>query len=151
MNAPRFRTLLVALDQSPRAPAVLAASVDLARRLEGQLILFRAVGIPLDIPAEALSQAPSELASILEAKARRDLEARAREVPPELFRKLSVKVGIPWEAICRDAREEGADLIVIGSHGFSGIDRLLGTTAGRVVNHADRSVIVVRDAHRAER
>jgi nucleotide-binding universal stress UspA family protein len=47
---------------------------------------------------------------------RRDLEVRAREV-----------------------------LIVIGSHGFSGIDRLLGTTAGRVVNHADRSVIVVRD------
>ena len=38
----------------------------------------------------------------------------------------------------------GADLIVVGSHGYSGIDHLLGTTAARVVNHADRSVLVVR-------
>ena len=35
-------------------------------------------------------------------------------------------------------------LIVIGSHGYGGIDHLLGTTAARVVNHADRPVLVVR-------
>lgn len=151
MSTPRFQTILVALDSSPRAPVVLAAAIELARRLGGQLILFRAVGLPLDIPEEALSQPPSALAGILESKARRDLDARAREVPPELFRKTSVKVGIAWEAICRDAREEGADLVVIGSHGFSGMDRLLGTTAARVVNHADRSVIVVRDPSPPER
>jgi nucleotide-binding universal stress UspA family protein len=37
-----------------------------------------------------------------------------------------------------------AALILIGSHGYSGLDHLLGTTAARVVNHADRSVLVVR-------
>jgi nucleotide-binding universal stress UspA family protein len=35
-------------------------------------------------------------------------------------------------------------LIVIGAHGYGIVDRILGTTAGRVVNHADRSVLVVR-------
>jgi nucleotide-binding universal stress UspA family protein len=46
----------------------------------------------------------------------------------------------------RPARAIGADLIVIGSHGYGGLDRVLGTTAARVVNHADRSVLVVRNA-----
>ena len=36
------------------------------------------------------------------------------------------------------------DLIVIGSHGFGTIDRILGTTAAKVVNHAERNVLVVR-------
>jgi len=35
---------------------------------------------------------------------------------------------------------------VIGSHGYGGLDRLLGTTAARVVNHADRNVLIVRNA-----
>ena len=41
-----------------------------------------------------------------------------------------------------------ADLIVLGSHGYHGLDRLLGTTAGKVVNLARRNVLVVhgRDA-----
>ena len=145
MTTPTFRSMLVALDSSPRAPGVLAAAVDLAQRLGAKLILFRAVGIPLDLPPEALVQSPGALPGILTAHAMLDLEARAQSVPPELFRKVSVKIGVSWEAICNDAKEEDVDLIVIGSHGFSGLDRLLGTTAARVVNHADRSVIVVRD------
>jgi len=48
------------------------------------------------------------------------------------------------DVICRTARELDADLIVIGSHGYGGIDRVLATTAARVVNHADRSVLVAR-------
>jgi nucleotide-binding universal stress UspA family protein len=36
------------------------------------------------------------------------------------------------------------DLIVIGSHGYGALDHVLGTTAAKVVNHADRSVLVVR-------
>ena len=39
----------------------------------------------------------------------------------------------------------GADCIVIGSHGYSGFDRILGTNAAKVVNHAECSVLVVRE------
>jgi nucleotide-binding universal stress UspA family protein len=42
------------------------------------------------------------------------------------------------------ARELSVDLIAIGSHGYSPVDHVLGTTAAKVVNHADRSVLVVR-------
>lgn len=146
----RFQRLLVAVDASPRAAGVLRSAVALARAHGGKLILFRAVGLPLDIPPEAFSQPPAALPAILEAKAKTELESRAGDVPKELFEKTAVRLGVPWEAICQAAHEEDVDLIVIGSHGFSGIDRLLGTTAGRVVNHADRSVLVVREPPQRE-
>lgn len=141
----KYRSVLVCLDTSPRAPGVLAAAVDLAPRLDAKLILFRAVGVPREIPEEAVSHAPDDLGGILMTYARRDLQARARQIPPGLVLKVTVKIGVAWEAICADAKDERVDLIVIGSHGFSGLDRVLGTTAARIVNHADRSVFVSRD------
>jgi nucleotide-binding universal stress UspA family protein len=139
------RILLVALDSSPRAPGVLAEGNDLAQKLGGKLILVRAVGIPHEIPAEALTASPDGVTQILERLARTELEAQARGVPEGLLAKTLVVLGVPWEVICREGEEVNADLIVLGSHGYSGIDRLLGTTASRVVNHSRRSVLVVRD------
>jgi len=57
-----------------------------------------------------------------------------------------VREGVAWDAICREAKSDGDDLIVMGSHGYSGLDRLLGTTASRVVNNAPCSVLVARGA-----
>jgi universal stress protein F len=54
-------------------------------------------------------------------------------------------------SIERAAAENDVDMIVIGSHGYHGLDRVLGTTAAKVVNHADRSVLVVRDSQRLTR
>ena len=52
---------------------------------------------------------------------------------------------MPWEGVCRVARERQVDLIVVGSHGYGGaMDHILGTTAAKIVNHADRNVLVVR-------
>ena len=84
MSSLRFKTILVALDNSPRAPAVLDHAAELARRFGGQLVLFRAVGIPLEIPPQAFSQPPAALPRLLEAHARDELAARAKELPPSL-------------------------------------------------------------------
>ena len=142
--APEADLIVVALDTSARASAVLAAAIELARTYGGKLVLVRAVGIPIEIPTEAFVAPPNKVPEILERIARNDLETRAKEVPAELLAGVRVTTGVPWEVICREAKSAEADLIVIGSHGFSGIDRLIGTTASRVVNHADRSVLVVR-------
>jgi nucleotide-binding universal stress UspA family protein len=42
------------------------------------------------------------------------------------------------------ARTVDVDLIVLGSHCYHGLDRVLGTVAAKVVNRADRDVFVVR-------
>lgn len=145
MSLKKPRTIIAALDNSPRAQGVLDEAIDLAQKLGGQIVLVRAVGIPHEIPPEALNAEPGNVPEILERIAREGLEKLASTVPEGLLKGVRVNTGVPWQVICRDADEEKADLIVIGSHGYHGIDRLLGTTASRVVNHAHRSVLVVRE------
>jgi nucleotide-binding universal stress UspA family protein len=53
--------------------------------------------------------------------------------------------GIPYEEILKFAEEKNIDLIVIGTHGRKGIDRVLfGSTAERVVRNASCPVLTVR-------
>ncbi len=144
MSVLEIRKILVGLDSSPRSAQVLEAAVGLAQRFGAEIILCHSVGIPFDFPADALGLSPNALPGIMEEAARRDLEARARALPPEIKHKVDIQIGTPWQVIVNLAKDEDADLIVIGSHGYSGLDRVIGTTAARVVNHTDRAVLVVR-------
>ena len=131
-------------DASPRAANVLETAIELARRTGGKLILFRSVGVPHEIPVEAYSMTPSNLAAMLEREARSYLDKVAEAIPREMLADTLVHVGTPWQGLCSAADQQEVDMIVIGSHGYSGLDRLLGTTAAKVVNHAKQSVLVVR-------
>ncbi|NUP13468.1 MAG: universal stress protein [Polyangiaceae bacterium] len=141
-----MKTILVAIDGSEREQGVLDAAVALARSSGAKLLLFRSVGLPHGLPAPALTMTPDEVGRFLEDEARRALEARASELGVDLVAGICVVIGTAWQSILRAATQADAELIVIGSHGYSGIDHLLGTTAAKVVNHADRSVLVVRTA-----
>lgn len=141
--------ILVALDGSSRAPGVLAAAAEVAARFDAVLVPFRAVSIPPEFPPSAHVPHGDPLPKYLEDTARAELAALAtpltvRRDPPVLGH------GQPWRAILDAAREQGADLIVLGSHGYAGIDRVLGTTAARVVNLAARNVLVVHESHESD-
>jgi nucleotide-binding universal stress UspA family protein len=139
-----MQRILVALDGSPRAPAVLSVAIALARKMGGTLYLMRAVGIPAGLPSDVWKQSEESLPDVLRHSAASYLEGVAKNVPQELLAGLRAVVGSPWSAICAQAQEDAVDVIIIGAHGYGAIDRLLGTTAAKVVNHADRSVLVVR-------
>jgi len=63
-----------------------------------------------------------------------------------------VEVGVAWEQILRVARDEAADLIVIGTHGRTGLNRLLlGSVAERVVREARCPVLTVRPPQGAQK
>jgi nucleotide-binding universal stress UspA family protein len=134
------KKFLVAVDGSKSQVKVFAEAVALAKRLDAEVVVFRAVALPVELPEAALSVRPDQVAEIVLADARRAVEqligserARAR-----------VELGTAWRQILDAAKAEKADLVVIGSHGYGGLDRLLGTTAAKIVNHADRSVLVIR-------
>jgi nucleotide-binding universal stress UspA family protein len=139
-----MRRILVALDGSPHAHQVLAAAIDLANHTDGKLLLFRAVEVPLESTALAFSMPPADLEAQMQKAAEAALADYTHQVPPERLEGARVGVGSPWRAICDAASEAGVDLIVVGSQGYGMVERILGTTASRVVNHADRSVLVVR-------
>lgn len=141
-----MKRILVGLDSSSRAPAVLAAAARLAELTGASLIVFRAIGVPPDMPREILEISDQRLEDILRRNAYADLERQTQALPAGRVERILTEVATAWDGICRAAKAVEADLIVIGSHGYGGLDRILGTTAAKVVNHADRNVLVVRNA-----
>lgn len=139
-----MKRILVALDGSPHAVKVLQAAVELAHFTDGKLILFRAVEVPTEAVALSFSLPPGELEAQMQKAAEATLADYRQQVPAERLEGARIRVGSPWRAICDAATEANVDLIVVGSQGHGTIDRILGTTASRVVNHADRNVLVVR-------
>jgi nucleotide-binding universal stress UspA family protein len=142
-----MKRVLVALDGSAAQAEVLAAAIVLARSQGSRLVLFHAVSMPTALPQEALSVAPDQVPDLLSKRAEAELTRLAETVPATLLESARVEVGSPWHAVVNAADRDAVDLIVIGAHGHGGIDRLLGTTAAKIVDHAKCSVLVVRGAH----
>jgi nucleotide-binding universal stress UspA family protein len=138
-----MKRVLVCLDGSPAQTAVLDAAATLAEALGAKLILFHAVAIPVQLPQQALAVPPTDVGGLLSDMARTQLEELAQP-RAELVDRIQVELGTAWRAVCETAKADGVDLVVIGSHGYGGIDRLLGTTAAKIVDHAPCSVYVVR-------
>jgi nucleotide-binding universal stress UspA family protein len=138
---------LAAIDDSGRAPLVFRTAVALAKQLKAELFLVRVLSVPPEIPAAAHSH-PDHLEEQLDNQARAELQALMKEAPDLLFGPPSVVQGDPWRRILDVARELDVDLIVLGSHRYHGLDRLLGTVAAKVVNHADRNVFIVHERRR---
>jgi universal stress protein F len=140
-----MKPILVGLDGSARAPAVLAAATRIAGAQGARVVLVRSVGLPPDVPQDFWKTTDEPLLDVLKRRAKHDLDEQAATLPPVVLGGVEIAVGVPWQAICEMARTLRVDLIVIGSHGYAGFDRLLGTTAAKVVNHAQCSVLVVRE------
>jgi universal stress protein A len=140
-----FTKILVGLDGSPRQPAVLSQAVELADRCGGVLHLVRAMQVPVSIPALAWSLQGDDFAKFLIEHGQRDLAAVEAELPAGLVAQRWCELAQPADLLCKLAVDVGADLIVIGSHGYDRVDRLLGTTAAKVANRAPCSVMVVRE------
>jgi nucleotide-binding universal stress UspA family protein len=64
----------------------------------------------------------------------------------QIKKRQLVRTGKPFQEIINAARDTRSDVIVLGSHGYTGIRRIcLGSTAERVVRHAPCHVLVVRE------
>ena len=71
-------------------------------------------------------------------------------VKAELVEKILVRNGVPFREITDAARTLKVDLIVISTHGYSGLAHVfMGSTAERVVRHAECPVLVVRGRQEA--
>lgn len=120
----------------------LNSMVDVARRLGADDAKVTLINVVENLPAFVMAELPSDLAerTIDDAKARLEETAAAHGFTAE----IEVRSGHPATTILECAKDRVADLIVIASHrpGFG--DFLIGSTAARVVRHAQCSVHVVR-------
>ena len=148
-----YKHILAALDGSPRSPQVLHKAAELCARTGATLHLCHAVNIPLGLPADTWTLSGDDLAGRLIDHGLQELTTLAQGLHPHItpvrWGERVCRLGRPATVIVDLADELKADLVVIGSHSLDILDRVLGTTAARVVNHAGCDVLVVRPAAEA--
>jgi nucleotide-binding universal stress UspA family protein len=138
-----FEKILVALDGSEWSDHALAVAVDLA-----VLAGARLTALAIEGPLPAYAATIGEVDEVKREKDRffRTLAAAARTRGDQAGIDIDVDVrpGHPAELISRVAEDGGFDLVVLGHRGHFVRDRLLGSTADRVVEHAHCPVMIVR-------
>jgi len=148
----RGRPILVALDGSAAAERVLAPAAELAVALGAGLALLRVVPVDVALPPEmgAFLSADGPLRAAAEegeARAYLDglvvpMEGRSLRVERRVARAVS-----PAEAILGEARALGAGLVALGSHGRTGLGRVLfGSVAHEVLHQGGPPLLILRAA-----
>ncbi len=146
-----FERFLVPIDFSEYAERALDYAIDLAKQLGARLTLLHVVSahimpeLPLTID-ETTETVPEGYMRELEKRAQQGLEQYLKRAQDAgVTGDVVVVHGIPFQSIIDTAKDRNADLIVMGTHGRTGLKHvLLGSVAEKVVRFAPCPVLVTR-------
>jgi nucleotide-binding universal stress UspA family protein len=146
-----YRTIVIPLDGSALAEQALAEALRLPGTADARLLLVGVIPSRHDRDRSAAEPAGPGLPDETEPF-ERYLQRVAQRLGADGFTaRARLVIGAPADAILRVSAEEQADLIVIATHGRSGLSRLmLGSVAEEIVRHADRPVVLVRPSVASE-
>jgi nucleotide-binding universal stress UspA family protein len=145
-----LKSIIVPLDGSKRAEAVLPPAMDLSKKLSLEIVLTRAYQLPLSAyPGADAAYIPNQDAFLtaVRGEANAYLEAKVNEVRGNGIEKVSsiLLVGSGADEIIDLARTTPDNLIAMCTHGRSGVKRwALGSVTEKVVRHSGDPVLVVR-------
>jgi nucleotide-binding universal stress UspA family protein len=144
--AVRIQRILVPLDFSEHASAVLEWAIHLAVEHTSQVVLVHAYHPPVEFQQLEGAYLPPDFWSNVKREAEQSLARYAEQVRGQgLACDVLVREGYPATVIEEAAAELGADLIVIGTRGHTGLKHLLlGSIAERVVQKAPCAVLTVK-------
>jgi nucleotide-binding universal stress UspA family protein len=135
-----LKRLLVTTDFSRRADMAVRRAVQIASESGAALTLFHVCDA--DVLDDMLAQQVA-----VNAEKRLHQQISAFSLPQQAAATVRVATGKPFVEIIRGAREERAELVVVGAHGEHFLkDLLFGTTAEKIARKGDRSVLVVKQA-----
>ncbi len=123
----------------------------IARMFDAELHVVHVIPPPItpDVAAVLPAEAPIMIADPKTLDATRDgLRRQATQICGEVAEvKLDAFYGNPWSGVCDYAKKHAIDLIVVSTHGRTGLAHvLIGSTAERIVQHAPCAVLVVKKA-----
>jgi nucleotide-binding universal stress UspA family protein len=136
-----YRNIIMAYDGSKFSNKALQEAIKLAKASDGRLLILSVV----DITEEFEAHAPGLTDKMTEKLLRLAQKALGKAAAAKVNAKIEVHVGDAYEMIVDVAKKKKADIIVMGSHGRTGLTRLLmGSVTSRVIGHAPCSVLVVK-------
>jgi nucleotide-binding universal stress UspA family protein len=146
------KRILVPVDFSECSIFALRYAANLAQQVEASIILAHVVTSLISPPEMEYVQLDSKkFWAEVEKLANAKLTALAqKEIPATVHASPIVRRGAAWEEITTLAKQRKADLIIIGSHGYTGLKHMImGSTAEKVVRYAGCPVLVVREYGKA--
>jgi universal stress protein A len=142
-----FSKILIAIDFSENSECAFDYALTLATQFNAELTIIHVINEPVDlrgfyVPHISFEQLEKEI----EESAVKMMETFCKSKLGDFLNyKTSIVTGIPYDEITAAAAKLDASLIVLGTHGRTGLDRLLfGSTAERVVRSASCPVLTVR-------
>ncbi len=141
-----YKKILVPLDGSEVAEAVLPHEERLAKDHDAEIVLLRVAVNPAFEFAMSDPAIAAQVVSDMEQQSKEYMAAMEARLKGKGFKVTSAIVeGGVAEAILREAEERGADLIAMSTHGRSGMARwLIGSVADKVVRASPLPVLLVR-------
>jgi nucleotide-binding universal stress UspA family protein len=142
----QFNRILVATDFSAHAEKATESAVSLAKTFGASIDLVHAIAIPWPVITPYEVSLPGVYVEETRRAARDSLEQRAEKIQAEGIEvRTHLEDAPPAEAIVASAKALASDLIVIGTHGHSGLKHvLLGSVAERTLRTAPCPVLTIK-------
>ncbi|MCP5059669.1 MAG: universal stress protein [bacterium] len=142
----QLRRILVPIDFSEHAEPVLEWAAHLAAEHGSEIILLHAYHLPVEFQQLEGAYLPQDFWDTVKDEGQQGLATHAEALRSRGIQVRSVvREGYPATVIEEEAAAEGVDLIVLGTHGLSGLKHLLlGSIAERVVQKAPCPVLTVK-------
>ncbi|MBU0665609.1 MAG: universal stress protein [Proteobacteria bacterium] len=144
-----YNTILVPLDGSKRAEAILNHVEEMAKKLGARIILLTCIEQKLvysgDVEISAIVQSDEDMVQQTNTAKSYLKEVQTKLEQQGLKVSTTIIQGPPVEAILTVAAQKNADLIAIASHGRSGLGRVFyGSVAAGILQRADRPLLIIR-------
>ncbi len=144
----QFRRIVCATDFSPTAAVAVGQATELARQQGGEVVLVHVLPhLAQPFGGMGMIDSLGTLQAELRDRAREQLAAVGKQFGNGLRLRTELREGHIAEQVLACARDTNADLIVLGTHGHTGLQHvLLGSTAERVVRLAPCPVLTIRSS-----
>jgi nucleotide-binding universal stress UspA family protein len=142
----KIRTVMMASDFSSASRAAFARAVELAKANRARLLVMHALALGPPAGEYVPPQVWDRIETANRAEARKQIDRLVAKAKQAGVRAAGlIMVGSPYDVIARTARSKRADVLVMGTHGRTGLPRFfLGSVATRVLAAAPCPVLTVR-------
>lgn len=144
-----FKTILFAVDFSQSSEYAFQYALSLAKKFGSRLLIIHVINEPVDLRGFYVPHISFEkLEQEIEEGAKKMMEKFCRQQIANFSNyETYIVPGIPYDEIIKKAQEQSADLILMGTHGRTGLDHVLfGSTAEKVVRKSPIPVMTVRSS-----